>query len=126
MSKARTRALEAIATALKTDAAEALAEAICALIEDGLGSLERIALALEKPSIAAMGEGLVVGDIAKFEPAFDPALVERAVAALEAIAANVPEYETVGTTKEALERRIAEVAKESVQRGIDQNNKRVL
>jgi hypothetical protein len=90
MSKAVTKALEDVRTALKTAGAEAPADAICTLLGEGLSFLERIALALEErnkaKTVAPMGAGVVCGELAKFEPVISPELVERAVVALEAIA----------------------------------------
>lgn len=55
------------------------------------GSLKRIADSLEKrATVAPMGEGLVVGELAKFEPAIDPALVQRLVKAVEKLASAPP------------------------------------
>lgn len=55
--------------------------------------LARIALALEeankRPTITAMGEGSVVGELAHFEPVIAPEQVDRALKALELIAAKV-------------------------------------
>lgn len=64
-------------------------QAMTVLITHGLSLANRLVAALEttaRPSIALAGEGTVIGEIAKFEPLLSPELVERAVAALEAIA----------------------------------------
>lgn len=93
MSKeTRAAALDALAAAIKEDAPNAALAASLVLIADGLGSLERIATALEnKPTYAPMGDGLIVGELAKFEPAIDPKTLKRGVAALEKLAGIVRE-----------------------------------
>lgn len=92
MSKERAAAIRTILTTLANDDPQGRNrdEAIFTLIADGLRSLDRIATALEKPAtIAPMGEGLVVGELAKFEPAIAPEQVAKIVEALEKIAQRI-------------------------------------
>lgn len=57
------------------------------LVGDMLDSLERIAVALEtRATVAPMGKGTIIGELAKFEPAIPPEAVERIVKALETLA----------------------------------------
>lgn len=87
-AKARAKHLAALGAALDADADKAPTAAILGLIEDGLGSLERIANALEKQN-----EPLTVGvaDLKAFEPAVTPELAGRLTVALETIAAKLTE-----------------------------------
>ena len=106
MSKAVARALEDVCTALKTDAAEPPADAVCVLIGEGLSFLERIALALEERNkavtVAPMGEGTIVGELAKFEPVISPELAERAVVALEKMVGDWPTPELAASGQATL------------------------
>jgi hypothetical protein len=68
-------------------------QAMTVLITHGLDLANRITAALEtqaKPSIALAGEGMVMGELAKFEPLISPELAARGIAALEKLAGIAP------------------------------------
>lgn len=62
------------------------------LVIYGLELGARLVAALEEQNkpLLALGGGEAVGELAKWEPAFPPELVERGVKALEEIAAKLP------------------------------------
>lgn len=97
MSKEMTAKLNQLRDAMKVDTAKAdhanidLAFDIAGeVITNVMGinaNLGRIADSLEKrATIAPIGEGVVMGELAKFEPAIDPKMVERLVDAVEKLA----------------------------------------
>lgn len=90
MSKARRKAIEQVRAAMLKEDGEPPVDAICTLLEDFLGNVERIADAVEKPMAFAAGAGTVVGELAKWEPLITPEQIERGLKALEVLAAASP------------------------------------